>query len=444
MAKEGARGGTMGSPTLTMAGAGDQRATPEPALPGPPLSLPPLALGGNNFGVRLDLAGTKAVVAAALDLGVTFFDTADAYGEGESERLLGRLLEHRRDRVLLATKFGWGAGHGDGVAHGAGGAIRPALEASLRRLRTDYVDVYYYHRHDGVTPVGETLGALGELVDAGLVRSAACSNFDAAQLLDAADAARASSHVGFAAVQNEYNLLRPHGDDVVRLCRELGILFAAYRPLAQGLLTGKHRLGAPPAQGTRLCSRPEAIADGDLAHVERLQEYAAAHDRSVLDLALGALVSRADIACVVIGAMSAQQLRANVEAAARRLTPASSPRSPLSRRPDGNHSTSSLRVRTTGNFRSSVDDRRSPRDIHPSSSRSTRSATGQRALGPTVADYLQFVDRQAGEGHAYQYGRRSQRREAEPRDRVRAAERPPHPYRDDPPTVPAATASTGC
>ncbi len=224
-----------------------------------------VGLGCNNFGGRLDLARTRAVVDAAIDAGITFFDTADIYGNrsgaaihgrpGGSETFLGELLEGRRDRVVLATKFGGDMGDGT-TARGAPGYVRRALDASLARLRTDHVDLLYYHFADGVTPLAETLTAMAELVAEGKVRALGVSNLDVAQLDEAARAAP------IAALQNEYSLLaRGAEHDVLPRCRELGIGFVPYYPLAAGLLTGKYRHAQVPPAGSRWAGA-EAMAEG--------------------------------------------------------------------------------------------------------------------------------------------------------------------------------------
>jgi aryl-alcohol dehydrogenase-like predicted oxidoreductase len=284
------------------------------------LSVSVLGLGCNNFGARLDFAGTRAVVHAALDAGITFFDTADAYGDGESERFLGRLLAGRREDVVIATKFGWGAGPEDTAALGAPDAVRAAVASSLARLQTDYIDLYYYHRPDGVTPIAETLGTLYELVTDGVIRCAGCSNFTADGLVEAQAAAPAAG-TGFAALQNEYNLLnRSAGDELLPLCADYGIAFIPYRPLAQGLLTGKYRQGGPLPEGARLQSRPAAIGEEDLERVERLDEFARERGHTLLELAIAGLASQRPIASVIAGAMTEEQVTANVAAASWELT----------------------------------------------------------------------------------------------------------------------------
>ena len=265
-----------------------------------------VGLGCNNFGWRLDLEGTRAVVEAALEAGITHFDTAETYGDGNSERFLGELLEGRREDVVIATKFG-----GRQKAAGSRDYIRRAIESSLERLRTDYVDLYYYHRPDGVTPIAETMAALTELTEEGKVRHIGVSNVDASQLEEAARAARV------AAVQNEYSLLhREPDDDVLPLCRELGIGFVPYFPLASGLLTGKYRRGELPPPGSRLEGRDDRLTDEVLERVERLERFAAERGHMLLELAIGALASEPGVLSVIAGATTPQQVRANVAAAA--------------------------------------------------------------------------------------------------------------------------------
>ena len=269
-----------------------------------------VGLGCNNFGGRLGLEETRAVVHAALDAGVTFLDTAEIYGNGGgSERLLGEILEGRRDEVVLATKFAWQPG--DGLASPE--AIRKSIEGSLERLRTDHVDLYYLHRPDPEIPIGDTLGALDELVRAGKVRAIGCSNFTAEQLADADRVAREQGTARFTALQNHYNLLRRDDDeDVLPLCRELEVAYIPYFPLASGLLTGKYRREQAAPEGTRLAGRP--IEDDQFESVERLARFAEKRGRTLHELAVAALVSTPGIASVIAGATKPEQVRANAAA----------------------------------------------------------------------------------------------------------------------------------
>jgi aryl-alcohol dehydrogenase-like predicted oxidoreductase len=275
-----------------------------------------VGLGCNNFAGRIDFEATRAVVEAALDAGVTFFDTAEVYGNGGgSERFLGEILDGRRDEVVLATKFGWGQEAGDGSVDG----IRRAIEGSLERLRTDYVDLYYLHKPDPATPVGETLAALDELVRAGRVRAIGCSNVSAEQLAEADRIARENGTARFTVLQNHYSLLRRDDDeDVLPLCRELGVAYIPYFPLASGLLTGKYRRGEPPPAGTRLAGRE--IEDERYNRVEECAAFAEEHGHSLHELAICALASTPGIGSIIAGATTPEQVRANVAAASWRLT----------------------------------------------------------------------------------------------------------------------------
>lgn len=274
-----------------------------------------VGLGCNNFGGRLDLDATRAVVDAALDVGITFFDTAASYGnDGGSERFLGEILEGRRERVVLATKFGWAQGRGYGDPE----YIRDAIDGSLERLRTDYIDLYYLHKPDPETPIAETLVALDELVSSGKVRAIGCSNFTAEQLAEADHVAREHGTARFTVLQNHYSLLeRGDDEDVLPLCRELGIAYIPYFPLASGLLTGKYRRGEPAPAGTRLHGRE--IEDERLARVEALARFAEQRGHSLLDLAISALASTPGIGSVIAGATKPEQARANSAAASWRL-----------------------------------------------------------------------------------------------------------------------------
>lgn len=281
---------------------------------GLPVSI--LGLGGNQFGRRLDLAGTREVVDAALEEGVTFLDTADIYGgDGASEALLGQVLEGRRQQVVLATKFGMDMGDGRGP-RGSRAYILEEVEDSLSRLRTDAIDVYWYHEPDGVTPIAETLGTLDELVRAGKVRAIGASNFTAEQIEEADAVAREHGFQRFTAVQNEYSLLvRDAERDVLPTCDRLGLAFVPYFPLARGLLTGKYRRGEAAPAGSRLAGREEIASDEQFELIGALSEFAQERGVSVLDVAIGGLLANRVIASVIAGATKPEQVRANAAAA---------------------------------------------------------------------------------------------------------------------------------
>jgi aryl-alcohol dehydrogenase-like predicted oxidoreductase len=284
------------------------------------LEVSVVGLGCNNFGRRLNIEQTRAVVDAAIDAGVTLLDTAETYGgRGRSEEMLGEVLAGRREQVVLATKFGaQGSDMGYGPAAGAKGGrayIRRAVEQSLRRLRTDYIDLYQMHTPDPVTPIEETLTALSELVRAGLVRYVGHSNFSGAQLVAAAAAASELTAVPFISAQNHWSLLERQAElDVVPTAVKFGLGVLPFFPLANGLLTGKIRRGVGPADGTRLAERAGYITDEKLDKVEVLAEWAQQHGRSLLEVAIGGLSGRPGCASVIAGATSPEQVRANAAA----------------------------------------------------------------------------------------------------------------------------------
>jgi aryl-alcohol dehydrogenase-like predicted oxidoreductase len=285
------------------------------------LTVSVVGLGCNNFGRRLDLAGTRAVVDAAIDCGVTLLDTADIYGgNGESEELLGEALSGRRDKVVLATKFGHQAADmGYGAAAGAKGGrsyIRRAVERSLRRLQTDYIDLYQIHTPDPVTPIGETLRALGELVAEGKVRYLGNSNFTGWQIAEAACVADERGAVPFVSAQNHWSLLERAAEaEVVPAARHFGLGVLPYFPLANGLLTGKIRRGQPPRDGTRLAGRDGYVTEAKIGIVEGLAAWGEAHGVSVLQIAIACLAGQPGCASVIAGAMSPEQVKANADAA---------------------------------------------------------------------------------------------------------------------------------
>jgi aryl-alcohol dehydrogenase-like predicted oxidoreductase len=255
------------------------------------------------------------VIDAALDAGVTFFDTADVYGNrGGSEEIIGSALRGRRERVVLATKFGHDFGRSE-TERADGPHIREAVEASLRRLQTDRIDLYQYHRPDPKTPVEETLGALHELVKEGTVRAIGSSNFSAGLVEEAHAAAHERGLTSFATEQSQYSWLRRDAErELLPACERLGIGFIPYFPLASGLLTGKVRRGTPPAEGTRLHGRE--VQEEDLDRIERLAELAESFGVSLLELAVGGLAAQPPVVSVIAGATKPEQVRANAAAGA--------------------------------------------------------------------------------------------------------------------------------
>jgi aryl-alcohol dehydrogenase-like predicted oxidoreductase len=283
------------------------------------LEVSVVGLGCNNFGGRIDEAATRAVVDAALDVGINLLDTADTYGDTKSEEFLGRALRGRRDRVVLATKFG-GLRKDLGGEGGASPAyVRTAVEGSLRRLGTDRIDLYQLHTPDANTPVADTLGALNELVRAGKVREIGCSNFTPA-MLEEADAAPAPDAARFASVQNELSLLAPADlHDALPVAERLGIAYIPYFPLASGLLTGKYVRGEGPPEGTRVAAwtaqrKGEVLTDATFDRLEELTSFAAERGHTLVDLAFAWLLSLPAVASVIAGATTPAQVRANVEA----------------------------------------------------------------------------------------------------------------------------------
>jgi len=284
------------------------------------LDVTVVGLGCNNFGSRLDAEGTAAVVNAALDAGINFFDTADIYGKTKSEEYLGRALGARRNQVVIATKFGMPI---DEQHKGARPEyVRQAAEDSLRRLGTDHIDLYQLHQPDPTVPIADTLGALHELVQAGKVREIGCSNFSVAQLREAEEAARDKTR--FVSVQNHYSLLHrePERDGVLAECKRLHLAFLPFFPLASGLLTGKYRKGQPIPEGTRIQPGSKQLTEQNLDIVERLIRFAESRGHTILELAVSWLLARPVVASVIAGATRPQQVQANVASADWRLTDA--------------------------------------------------------------------------------------------------------------------------
>src|SRR5688572_749595 len=283
------------------------------------LNVSVVGLGCNNFGWRTDAAGTRAVVDAALDAGVNFFDTADVYGAGQSEEFLGAALKGRREKAIIATKFGIKMGEGKEGARAH--YVREALDASLHRLQTDSIDLYQIHRPDPATPIAETVEALNDAVKAGKVREIGCSNFSVEQLR-AARETRGPKY--FASVQNEYSLLKREPEaDVLQECARMGVGFLPYFPLANGLLTGKYRRGSPFPESSRGKDAfgPKVFTDENLERVESLIAFAESRGHSLLELAFSWLATRPEVASIIAGAKTADQVRANSAAASWKLTP---------------------------------------------------------------------------------------------------------------------------
>jgi aryl-alcohol dehydrogenase-like predicted oxidoreductase len=279
------------------------------------LEVSAVGLGCNNFGRRIDADASAGVVRAALDAGIDFFDTADVYGAGESETFLGRALGERRRDVAIATKFGFEvAGEGGGAAPDY---VRRAAEASLRRLGTDYIDLYQLHKPDPHVPIADTLGALNELVGEGKVREIGCSNFSAEQLREA-EAAVGAGAARFVSVQNEYSLLhREPEEGVLEACSELDLALLPYFPLKSGLLTGKYRKGRAAPEGARITGSErfaDLLSEDSLDTVERLIAFAEGRGHTILELAFSWLLAHRQVASVIAGATRPEQVRANADA----------------------------------------------------------------------------------------------------------------------------------
>lgn len=277
------------------------------------LEVSVVGLGCNNFGWRIDEQATRAVVDAAIDAGINFFDTADIYGKTKSEEFLGRALAGRRAGVIIATKFGKKVDEGRTGAHPA--YVHQACNDSLQRLGTDYIDLYQLHAPDPSVPIEDTLGALNELVVAGKVREIGSSNFSG-ELIATADAISESAHLArFASVQNHYNMLKRDDElDAIPECERLGVSYLPYFPLESGLLTGKYRRGESAPKGTRIADGgwlAEKHTDCNMELIERLIAFADANDHTMLELAMSWLLRFPVVASVIAGATNAEQARSN-------------------------------------------------------------------------------------------------------------------------------------
>jgi len=283
------------------------------------LSVSCVGVGCNQFGVTCDGRATARIVAAALDSGINFFDTADEYGGGASEELLGRALRRRRSEAVIATKVGC-VMPSDPDSGGAGPAwIARAVDASLRRLQTEHIDLYQVHYPDPVAPIEETMGALNDLVRAGKVREIGCANFTAAMIAEAVAAARDRGLAPFASTQTHLNVIRQRAlAEVVPACEHNEVKVLPYWPLASGLLTGKYRRGAAPALGTRMDKYPVAaermLIERNFARIEKLASFAGELGHSLLELAIAWLLAMPAVASVIAGATAASQVRGNAAA----------------------------------------------------------------------------------------------------------------------------------
>lgn len=290
------------------------------------LRLSLVGLGCNNFGARIDYAATERVVGRAIDLGIDHFDTADVYGEGRSEEFLGRALGARRNDIVLATKFGLRTRNLTGERRGARAYVMAAVEASLRRLGTDRIDLLTMHVPDRSTPIDETLGALEDLRKAGKVRHFAASNFKAQEIADAAAAAARLGIEGFVGCQDEWSLLnRKIERKPLREAERLGLGVIPHRPLAGGALSGKYRRGAAMPAGSRYAGNQSGIdrfLEPHWARIEALERFAEARGHTLLDLAMSWLARQPPVVSIIAGATAPAQLEANVQAAGWALSPA--------------------------------------------------------------------------------------------------------------------------
>jgi aryl-alcohol dehydrogenase-like predicted oxidoreductase len=285
-----------------------------------------VGLGCNNFGWRLDLEGTRKVIHAALDAGITLFDTADAYGNrGGSETLMGEVLGARRKDIVLATKFALPMDDAETLKGASRRYIMRAVEASLKRLKTDWIDLYQQHRADPLTPIEETLRALEDLIRQGKVRYVGCSNFAGWQVVEAHWTAKSANCSGFVSCQDEYSLLsRGHEKELIPAAKACGMGLLPYFPLAAGMLTGKYKRGTPVPTGTRIADnqryQDRYFNDATWDVVDKLGAFCAARGRSMVELAFSWLAAKAPVASVIAGATSPEQVAANVKAAGWELT----------------------------------------------------------------------------------------------------------------------------
>lgn len=291
------------------------------------LQVSAVGLGCNNFGRRCDAAQTKMVVEKAIELGVTFFDTADIYGpRGVSEEYLGAALKEHRRNVVIATKFAGPMGDGSLWGGASRRYVFEAVDASLRRLGADYIDLYQIHFPDVKTPIEETMRALDDVVRAGKARYIGCSNFASWQVVESQWVARGQHLTPFVSAQNQYNLLdRRIERELAPACQKYGLGVLPYFPLANGFLTGKYRPGEPPPEGTRLAAMQgrgaeQTLTDANYEMLGKLESFARGRGHSMLDLAIGWLASQPFVSSVIAGATKPEQIEQNVAAAAWKLT----------------------------------------------------------------------------------------------------------------------------
>ncbi|MBV9997065.1 MAG: aldo/keto reductase [Caulobacteraceae bacterium] len=290
------------------------------------LKVSEIGLGCNNFGMRIEQPEAEAVVGAALDAGINFFDTADVYGGGRSEEMLGKGLGARRKDVIVATKFALPMGKSPYDRGGSRLYVMRAAEASLKRLGTDYIDLYQMHAPDPETPIEETLRALDDLMTQGKVLYVGNSNFAGWQIADADWTARTQHFSRFVSAQNHYNLLeRDAGTEAVRASRRFGLGMLPYFPLASGMLSGKYHRGEAPPEGTRMAGPgpygERMLTEAHFDRIERLTAWARERGHSLLELAFAWLLGHPEIASVIAGATKPDQARANAAAAGWKLTP---------------------------------------------------------------------------------------------------------------------------
>jgi aryl-alcohol dehydrogenase-like predicted oxidoreductase len=290
------------------------------------LKVSEVGLGCNNFGMRIDEKQTQAVVDAAIDAGITLFDTADIYGGTKSEEFLGKALGKKRNKIVLATKFGMRIGDNEAKKGGSRRWIVRAVEDSLERLRTDHIDLYQFHQPDPETPVEETLRALDDLIAAGKVLYIGNSNFAGWQIADAHWKAKTEHWTPFVSAQNQYSLLERRVEhEVLPACEQFGLGFLPFFPLASGLLSGKYKRGEAPPEGTRLAAwgprGAQALNDKNFEKIEKLEAWAGERGHTILELAFAWLLGHPVVSSVIAGATTPEQVQANAATAAWALTP---------------------------------------------------------------------------------------------------------------------------